>query len=149
MKKLGGQYPAVILTGARQTGKTTLLRELYPNHKYISLDLASDAELAENDPEQFFKLVGNDNVIIDEAQYAPKMFRYLKILIDKNRKSYGKFILTGSQKFNLMKEVADSLAGLIWNTSVKNGLTPIYTSMAVIKMCLTRIQIRGRRQPHA
>ena len=115
IRKLGSQYPAVILTGARQTGKTTLLKEIYPDHKYISLDLPSDAELAENDPEQFFKLVGDDNVIIDEAQYAPKMFRYLKILIDKNRKSYGKFILTGSQKFNLMKEVSDSLAGrCVW-----------------------------------
>ena len=115
IRALSGQYPAIILTGARQTGKTTLLKELFPDHKYISLDLPSDAELAENDPEQFFKLVEHENVIIDEAQYAPKMFRYLKILIDRNRKSFGKFILTGSQKFNLMKEVSDSLAGrCIW-----------------------------------
>lgn len=127
MSALGQQYPALILTGARQTGKTTLLRDLFPKHKYISLDLPSDAELAENNPEQFFKLLSNENVIIDEAQYAPKMFRYLKIMIDKNRKSYGKFILTGSQKFNLMKEVSDSLAGrCVWLELEGLSLSEIY-----------------------
>lgn len=115
IKLLSSHYPALILTGARQTGKTTLLKELFPTHRYISLDLPLEAEMAENDPESFFKLVGSHNVIIDEAQYAPKMFRYLKVLIDLNRKSFGKIILTGSQKFNLMKEVSDSLAGrCVW-----------------------------------
>ncbi len=112
---LAGAYPALILTGARQTGKTTLLKELFPDHKYLSLDLPSDAEMAENDPERFFSEIGDEQVIIDEAQYAPKMFRYLKIAIDSNRRKYGRFILTGSQKFNLMKEVSDSLAGrCVW-----------------------------------
>ena len=115
IRRLSSQYPALILTGARQTGKTTLLKELFPNHTYISLDLPSEAERAEHNPEGFFARIGDTNVIIDEAQYAPRMFRYLKVMIDQNRKSYGKFIVTGSQKFNLMKEVSDSLAGrCVW-----------------------------------
>ncbi|MBI2603879.1 MAG: ATP-binding protein [Deltaproteobacteria bacterium] len=114
-QQLTAQYPALILTGARQTGKTTLLTLLFPQHKYVTLDLPSDAELAERDPQLFLSQFGNRSVIIDEAQYAPKLFRHLKIAIDADRKNFGRFILTGSQKFNLMKEVADSLAGrCVW-----------------------------------
>ncbi len=108
------QFPALILTGARQTGKTTLLRELFPNHAYVTLDLPSAAELAENDPQAFLANYPPP-VLVDEAQYAPKLFRHLKIAIDQNRSEPGRFILTGSQKFNLMKEVSDSLAGrCVW-----------------------------------
>ncbi len=103
-------FPALVLTGARQTGKTTLLRKLFPDHNYVSLDLPHDAQLAEEDPGQF--LAQNPQpLLIDEVQYAPKLFRHLKVEIDKNRHSNGQFILTGSQKFSLMKEVSDSLAG--------------------------------------
>ncbi len=107
---LTGYFPAVVLTGARQTGKTSLLRYLFPTYTYVSLDLPSDAQLAEEDPDHFFQRYPPP-IIIDEVQYAPKLFRHLKILIDKDRKRNGRFLLTGSQKFNLMKEVSDSLAG--------------------------------------
>ena len=100
----------MVLTGARQTGKTTLLRELFPDHHYVSLDLPADAALAEENPSKFLSQYPAP-VIIDEVQYAPKLFRYLKIRIDENRESNGQYILTGSQKFNLMKGVSDSLAG--------------------------------------
>jgi len=112
--KLSRQYPAIILTGARQTGKTTLLRQLFPKYNYITLDLPSLAEQAENDPQEF--LLSNPSpVIIDEAQYAPALFRHLKIIIDQNRDLAGQFIITGSQKFSLMREVSDSLAGrCVW-----------------------------------
>ena len=146
LKTLGSQYPALLLTGARQTGKTTLLRELYPDHKYISLDLPSDAELAENNPEQFFAMLKDHHVIIDEAQYAPKMFRYLKILIDQNRTSYGKFILTGSQKFNLMKEVSDSLTGrCIWLELEGLSIPELYSEDSVKnhKSFIIECMIRG------
>ena len=110
MVQLSSHYPALILTGARQTGKTTLLKQLFPHYHYISLDLPSLAEQAEHDPQEF--LLNNPSpVIIDEAQYAPALFRHLKIVIDQNRDSAGQFIVTGSQKFSLMKEVSDSLAG--------------------------------------
>lgn len=107
---LAAQFPVLVLTGARQVGKTTLLRELFPNHHFVSLDLPSLAEQAENDPDAFLE-AHQAPLLIDEVQYAPKLFRHLKIKVDANRHQMGQFILTGSQKFNLMKEVSDSLAG--------------------------------------
>ncbi len=107
---LSTQFPAIVVTGARQTGKTTLLRNLFPNYNYVSLDLPSDAQLAEEDPQSFLDRYPAP-VLVDEVQYAPKLFRYLKVAIDRGSRSSGQFILTGSQKFTLMKEVSDSLAG--------------------------------------
>jgi hypothetical protein len=110
LRRLARQFPAVVLTGARQVGKTTLLRTLFPEHHWISLDLPSVAEQAERDPERFL-LEHPAPAIIDEVQYAPQLFRFLKVEIDRNRHKYGQYLLTGSQKFVLMKEVADSMAG--------------------------------------
>lgn len=112
IRSLATQFPAVVVTGARQVGKTTLLRELFPEHRYLSLDLPSEAMRAELEPE-FFLGDGTTPLLIDEVQYAPKLFRHLKVAIDANRKQCGRFILTGSQKFTLMKEVSDSLAGRV------------------------------------
>lgn len=103
-------FPVTVLCGARQSGKTTLLTRCFPQHNYVSLDLPSTAELAEKDPATFFKLYKTP-LIIDEVQYAPGLFRHLKRLVDENRHQMGQYILTGSQKFNLMKEVSESLAG--------------------------------------
>lgn len=102
--------PALVLTGARQTGKTSVLRRLYPDHDFVSLDLPGEAEQAEREPEAFLSR-HPPPVIIDEVQYAPALFRHLKVAIDARRNRYGQFLLTGSQKFTLMKGVADSLAG--------------------------------------
>lgn len=110
VQRLAAEYPAVVLTGARQSGKTTLLRQLFPQHTYVSLDLPSVAEKAEREPADFLKAF-SPPVLVDEIQYAPGLFRHLKRAIDDDRHSMGKFILTGSQKFTLMKEVSDSLAG--------------------------------------
>ncbi len=104
--------PAVLVTGARQTGKTSILAHMYPNYSFVSLDLPSMAELAENEPERFLREFPPP-VIIDEAQYAPKLFRHLKRFIDESRSKNGQFLLTGSQKFQLMNSVGDSLAGRI------------------------------------
>ena len=104
--------PAVLVTGARQTGKTSILAHLYPDYSFVSLDLPSMAELAENEPERFLSEFPPP-VIIDEAQYAPKLFRHLKRFIDSSRFKNGQFLLTGSQKFQLMSSVGDSLAGRI------------------------------------
>ena len=108
--RLAAHFPAVVVTGARQTGKTTLLTRLFPGHHYVSLDLPAQAQLAEEDPRSFF-LRHPPPLLVDEVQYAPGLFRYLKVEIDGNREANGQFILTGSQKFGLMKEVSDSLAG--------------------------------------
>jgi uncharacterized protein len=104
------QFPAFVLTGARQTGKTTMLRAIFPEHRYVTLDLPSAADFAEREPEQFMRAHPTP-LLVDEVQYAPKLFRHLKMVIDENRHQPGAIILTGSQKFVLMKSVSDSLAG--------------------------------------
>lgn len=104
------QFPALLLTGVRQTGKTTLLRHLLPDYHFVSLDLPGLAELAEQNPQGFFE-THPPPVVIDEAQYAPALFRHLKVLIDRDRGAKGRFVLTGSQKFTSMRGVAESLAG--------------------------------------
>lgn len=101
-----------MLAGPRQTGKTTLLRHLFPEHRYVTLDRPLLAEQAEEDPESFLSQ-NPPPVLIDEVQYAPGLFRHLKLKIDENREAKGQFILTGSQKFTLMKGVSESLAGRV------------------------------------
>jgi len=102
--------PAVVLTGARQTGKTSTLRRLFPDHGFVSLDLPTEAEAAEREPDAFLRRHPAP-VIIDEVQYAPSLFRHLKTAVDAHRSRYGQYLLTGSQKFTLMRGVAESLAG--------------------------------------
>ncbi|HYU44862.1 MAG TPA: ATP-binding protein [Terriglobales bacterium] len=102
--------PVVVLTGARQTGKTSTLRRLFPHHEFVSLDLPTEAEQAEKEPQSFLRRHPAP-VLIDEVQYAPDLFRYLKIEVDAVRSRHGQFLLTGSQKFTLMKSVSESLAG--------------------------------------
>lgn len=102
--------PVIVLTGARQTGKTSTLLRLFPDYSFVSLDLPAEAEQAEKEPERFLQR-HPPPVIIDEVQYAPGLFRHLKVAVDASRKRNGQFLLTGSQKFTLMKNVAESLAG--------------------------------------
>jgi uncharacterized protein len=109
--KLATQRPALLVTGARQAGKTALVRHVFPEHRYVSLDLPSEAEQAEREPAAFLERHGTP-LIIDEVQYAPSIFRHLKSRIDRRRAS-GEFILTGSQAFALMQGVSDSLAGRV------------------------------------
>ena len=102
--------PVVVLTGARQTGKTSLMRRLFPHHAFVTLDLPSEAEQAERDPGSFLARYPPP-VIVDEVQYAPGLFRHLKAAVDRDRDRPGAFLLTGSQPLVLMKSVSDSLAG--------------------------------------
>ena len=103
------QFPAVLVTGARQTGKTSLLRHLYPRAAYLSLDLPANAEAAQTAPERLLEQYP-EPVIIDEIQYAPSLLRHLKYRIDRKRNP-GQYFLTGSQTFPLMQGVSESLAG--------------------------------------
>jgi hypothetical protein len=105
-----GTRPVVVLTGARQTGKTSTLQRLFPRHGFVSLDLPTEAEQAEREPSAFLRR-HPPPVIIDEVQYAPGLFRHLKAAVDGQRNRHGQYLLTGSQKFTLMRGVAESLAG--------------------------------------
>lgn len=103
------QFPALLITGARQTGKTSLLRHLYPDASYLTLDLPANAEAAHTAPDELLEAYPPP-VIIDEIQYAPVLLRHLKVRIDQDRRP-GRFLLTGSQVFPLMQGVSESLAG--------------------------------------
>ena len=104
--------PVVVLTGARQTGKTSLMRRLFPDHGFVTLDLPSEAEQAERDPESFLAR-HPPPLVVDEVQYAPGLFRHLKAAVDRDRGRTGAFLLTDSQPLGLMKSVSDSLAGRV------------------------------------
>lgn len=109
LRQRAATRPVVVLTGARQTGKTSLMRRLFPDHGFVSLDLPSEAEQAELDPGSFLAR-HPPPVIIDEVQYAPGLFRHLKTVVDRDRVN-GSFLLTGSQPLRLMRSVSDTLAG--------------------------------------
>jgi hypothetical protein len=83
---------------------------LFPNYRFVSLDLPTEAEQAEKEPQSFLSRHPSPT-IIDEVQYAPRLFRQLKVAIDASRARNGQFLLTGSQKFDLMTSVSESLAG--------------------------------------
>src|SRR6185436_6506598 len=104
------QFPALVVTGGRQTGKTTLLRHLFPDASFASLDLPSAAYQADERGEEFLRGY-QEPVILGEVQYAPGLFRYLKVAIDARRSDRGRFLMTGSQKFSLMHALSESLAG--------------------------------------
>ncbi len=110
--KTSNERPALLLTGARQTGKLSLLNHLYPNHPYISLDVPLTAKQA-SEGSDFFLSTHGSPLIIDEMQYAPELFRHIKIQIDQNRQLNGQYLMSGSQKFSLMKGVTESLAGRV------------------------------------
>jgi predicted AAA+ superfamily ATPase len=107
-------FPAVLITGPRQAGKTTfLLHEVGKIADYISFDDPLERNFAITDPNGFLDRFVDKAVIIDEIQYVPEILPYLKMRIDKDRKKKGKWILTGSQQFHLMKNISESLAGRI------------------------------------
>ena len=108
--QLSRQFPALLVTGARQTGKTSLLQRTFSKAAFVSLDLPSAAHQADENAEEF---LGGERepLILDEVQYAPRLFRHLKVAIDKDRHRMGRFLMTGSQKFPLMRSLSESLAG--------------------------------------
>lgn len=113
VNQLTKEYPVVLLTGPRQVGKTTMLKKLMENTNrgYVSLDDLNARNLAKSDPELFLQL-HKPPILIDEVQYAPELFTYIKVHVDKNQNP-GDFWLTGSQVFKLMRGVQESLAGRV------------------------------------
>lgn len=104
-------YPIVAVTGPRQSGKTTLLKEMFQNYRYVSLENPDNRLFAERDPNGFLQIYDR-NVIFDEIQHVPALFSYLQTLVDESN-IMGQFVLSGSQNFNLMRNITQSLAGRV------------------------------------
>lgn len=114
IKYLSGHFPVVMVCGARQVGKTTLLKkfaESNPDIKYVTLDYPRIRQLAREDPELFLQQYSTP-VIIDEIQYAPELLPYIKIKADETKEK-GLYFLTGSQMFHMTDKVSESLAGRV------------------------------------
>ncbi len=106
------EFPVIAVTGPRQTGKSTLLRKIFPKYHYVTLDNPLDRKLAVEDPATFLENNASP-VIVDEIQYAPELLSYIKMFVDCNREKNGAYILTGSQVFPLMHGISESLAGRV------------------------------------
>ena len=112
IKQASQQFPVVMVTGARQVGKTTLLRDLAnKDRNYVTLDDPTLLALAREEPKLFLERF-KPPVLIDEIQYAPQLLPYIKMDVDKNPQP-GHYWLTGSQQFQLMRGVSESLAGRV------------------------------------
>ena len=127
---LAEHFPIVLLCGARQVGKTTLLKKIAETNdsiQYVTLDYPRVRQLAKEDPELFLQQYPAP-LIIDEIQYAPELLPYIKIKADEKNEN-GMYYLTGSQMFHMMSNVSESLAGRV-------GILSMYS--------LSRAEIEGR-----
>jgi predicted AAA+ superfamily ATPase len=112
IRRISGEFKTLLLTGPRQVGKTTLLKHAAEKgRKYVSLDNPADLHQAKTDPQGFLDIYAPP-VIIDEIQYAPELFSYIKMLVDESDER-GRIWMTGSQQYNMMEGVTESLAGRV------------------------------------
>ena len=111
--KANQSFKVLLLTGPRQIGKTTLLETLQKDSRsYVSLDALDVRAAAKEDPAGFIDNLSLP-VLIDEVQYAPELFSYIKMAVDQDKSKTGQFWMTGSQQFSMMKDVSESLAGRV------------------------------------
>ncbi|OGB84590.1 hypothetical protein A3F66_06360 [candidate division TM6 bacterium RIFCSPHIGHO2_12_FULL_32_22] len=116
--RLSQAFPVVAILGPRQSGKTTLVKELFKNYKYLSLEDLSLRADAKQDPKGFLNLHKNNyGIIIDEFQHVPELLSYIHLAVDENRRP-GYFILTGSQNFLMNRAISQTLAGRIAITTL-------------------------------
>ncbi len=111
LSELAKRWPAIVITGPRQSGKTTLAQSIFPSRAYVSLEDLDTREFAQADPRGFLKQYA-DGAILDEVQRCPDLFSYLQTYLDSSKRM-GRFILTGSQQFGLMSGITQSLAGRV------------------------------------
>lgn len=107
------KFPVVALLGPRQSGKTTLAKATFPNHRYITLEDVTERTFAATDPKRFLGVNENDyGIILDEFQYVPEILSYIQVIVDEKKRP-GYFILTGSQNFLANQAISQSLAGRV------------------------------------
>ena len=111
LKLLATQFPVVAVTGPRQSGKTTLVRSVFPGYDYANLEAPDVRSRAVSDPRMFLGQF-KKGVIIDEIHQAPELFSYIQVHVDEEQK-FGKYIITGSHQFSLHKNISQSLAGRV------------------------------------
>lgn len=109
IKQMAKKYAVITITGPRQSGKTTLAKTIFPNYKYYSLEDPDIRDLAFTDPRKFLSNE-NEGLVLDEIQKAPELLSYIQGIVD-NEKKPGRYIITGSQQFELLNNVTQSLAG--------------------------------------
>ena len=112
VERLAKQFPVIAITGPRQSGKTTLAKMAFQDKRYVSLDDIEMRQIAKENPGDFLKAFPQ-GAVIDEAQKVPELFDAIKLVVDNNKYSPGKYILTGSSQFRLKENISDSLAGRI------------------------------------
>ena len=146
---LSKEYSAILITGPRQVGKTTILRQLMQKSRaYVTLDDLEDRAMAQNDPALFLQLHDRP-ILIDEVQYAPQLFSYIKIEID-NGAEPGSFWLTGSQSFRMMELAQESLAGRVALLHMPSlSQHEIYGSGSNSPFSIDLNALKGRATTHA
>lgn len=109
------ESPAISIIGPRQSGKSTLCKQIFPDHSYVDMQDLDNLQFALSDPKGFLQAnTNNYGIVIDEAQYAPLLFQQIKVEIDKDRDKMGRYILSGSQNFLLSEKITESLAGRVY-----------------------------------
>lgn len=111
IEKAGEEFPVLAIVGPRQSGKTTLAQELFPNHAYISLEDYDIRALAQADPRKFLTDYPTESgIILDEIQHVPELFSYMQTIVDREKKM-GYFVVSGSQNFLVDQTITQTLAG--------------------------------------
>lgn len=134
LQRLAGTFPVVAVTGARQSGKTTLVRQMFPDKPYVSLEDPSERAFALEDPKGYLARFAG-GAIFDEAQRWPDLFSYLQGVVDADRRA-GRFVLTGSQQFGLLSGITQSLAGRV-------GMTRLLPLALGSELPVAQIQAHG------
>ena len=110
LKSLAKSYPVLVISGPRQSGKSTLVKNIFPNHLYVNLEDLDERMMAMQDPKAFLEKFNKHRVIIDEIQHVPFLFSYIQSIVDQQKRK-GQFILTGSSQMDVLQGVSQSLAG--------------------------------------